>query len=205
MPIENCKDLRGDLEFLKKLMEECGEIFYSSITNKDTRRLKELRSSFIAIMDGIKKFFFDPEKIKDQLIRAVFLSRETKNKDAGIPQSDADEWFEENIILKPETREVIYKNEHFEIEGFEDFDLPDNMTILGDAYIHFTEMKKLPKRLRIVGDLKLSMTEIEDLPDDIQIEGNLTIVKNKHLLKKAKKLAKKHQIWGKVEFTNTSS
>ena len=56
MPIENCKDLRGDLEFLKKLMEECGEIFYSSITNKDTRRLKELRSSFIAIMDGIKKY-----------------------------------------------------------------------------------------------------------------------------------------------------
>lgn len=200
MSFQDCIKLKKQILSLKQDVEQFSLAFDKAKKSGQFKFVEIVREQIWEAINEIKLFFFNPEKIKQQLLKAVFFTKNSKTFSENFSVGSFDEWFDKNVILKPETREVIFRGQLLEIEGATKFELPDNMTILSDTYIHDTDMSRLPRRLRIVGNLTLSSTQIKELPKDIEIEGDLLILKDKHLLKQAKKLARKKRIWGKVEY-----
>jgi hypothetical protein len=56
-------------------------------------------------------------------------------------------------------------------------ELPDNLTIIGDAMLSRTKLKSIPKKLKVTGTLYVNATAIKNLPDDLVVYGNLDIRK----------------------------
>lgn len=53
--------------------------------------------------------------------------------------------------------------------------LPDNMTVLGDLDLDYTEIGILPQKLKVAGSLFLSYTRIIEIPEDIIVEISLDL------------------------------
>ena len=55
-------------------------------------------------------------------------------------------------------------------------ELPDDLVVGKDLWLHNTEIQKLPKNLKVGGDLAMSFSKIKELPDDLVVGGSVSLI-----------------------------
>ncbi|MBT4849524.1 hypothetical protein HON36_01590 [Candidatus Parcubacteria bacterium] len=207
---KNCRRLRVGIDSAKSHFED----FLDAYGYKNLEQARSFAKATEVWIDGLKEVRFDAEKSIQMLLDVVQKAGIAKNID------EAEKWLEDNVEISEESQYIIVDG-NFDLMRLEGADpiieLPDHMSIQGNAeftffagkhlphglYVngslylsHAPNLKELPRSLSVGGDLHIDFTQIESISAGIFVSGDIYV--SAKLEQRAEELKKMGKIKGKI-------
>lgn len=205
---KNCKRLRANIKFAKHDFD----IFKKATSEHDFDRARHLKFVTEKWIKELKVALFDGEKAREMLINIV-------QKIINIAyRKSAEEWLEKYVEIDEESQ-VIIINTDFDLRGQVIRELPNHMSIQGNAQLgsfygtslphlyvhgalylnHAPNIKEIPAGLSVGGDLHIDFTNIESVSASIFVGGDVYMSQNNTKLKnRLEQLKEMGKIKGKI-------